>query len=567
MGAVATKLRAIRRRARRILNRSRTLRLALMVLGALIVLGIYLDHWIDRPLRGVVERNLNAHLVGYTAKVGRLDFHLLDMSMDLERVLVTQDAHPDPPVIRLPRLRMSVHWRDLLILRLVADAKFESPTVYADLVQLRAEARDPVPLSKRGWQQALESIYPLKINEARVTDGTIVYQDDSGFEPLHLTEVTMLASNIRNIRSRERHYPSTIHAEGWVFDVGRAVIDGHADFLSEPTPGVQGRLDLQLVELSYFEPIARRFGLTVRQGFVSGAGSVEVAPGIRTVDVEEVVITAASVDYDRQGAGPTPQAAAAGKKISEVAKSALNNPEVLYRVRRLTLENGTIGFVNRVQDPPYRLHFDHADFELANLSSRSEDGPAQAALRGRFMGSGRAQGTAVFYPEGRHANFEGKLAIEGTQLKSLNDLLEARGKFDVAAGTFSLYSEVRVRDGYVDGYVKPLFRDVDVYETEQDKNKSPFRKLYEAIVGGLAKLLENRRGEVATVTSLKGPIENPQANAMEALGGLLRNAFVKSILPGFQHEIARLEPYKFHAAKKKDKNEQKKRDERASLRR
>lgn len=571
MGALATKLRAVRQRTRRILRRSRTLRIALMVLGALIVIGVYLDRGLDRPLREAVERRINASLVGYTAKVGRLDFHLMGLSMDLERVVVTQDAHPDPPVIRLPRLRMSVHWTDLLVLHLVADARFEHPTVYADLVQLREESQDPVPLSQRGWQQALESIYPLKINELRVVNGTLVYQDDSGFKPLYLSEVQLLAENIRNIRSRERHYPSTLHAEGWVFDVGRAVIDGHADFLAEPTPGVQGRLDLQLVELSYFEPIARRFGLTVRQGFVSGGGTVEVAPGIRSVDVESVVITAAAVDYDRGGAA-TPQARAAGQRISEAAKTALNNPEVLYRVRRLTMENGTLGVVNRVQDPPYRLFFSNADFELTNLSSRAEDGPALATLEGAFMGSGKSKANATFFPEGKHANFEGKIAIENTQLKSLNDLLEARGKFDVASGTFSLYSEVRVRDGYVKGYVKPLFRDVDVYETEQDKNKSVLKKMYEGIVGGVAKLLENKRGEIVTVTSLEGPIEDPKANTMQVIGGLLKNAFVKSILPGFQHEIARLEPFKYRAAKKKERKEEKRReqerkDERASLRR
>ena len=40
---------------------------------------------------------------------------------------------------------------------------------------------------------------------------------------------------------------------------------------------------------------------------------------------------------------------------------------------------------------------------------------------------------------------------------------------------------------------------------------------------------------------------------MEALGGLLRNAFVKAILPGFQHEIQRIEPVKYRAALKNER--------------
>jgi hypothetical protein len=112
---------------------------------------------------------------------------------------------------------------------------------------------------------------PLKVNELRVEHGTLTYQDDSGFRPLHISDVDLVAGNIRNVHSAERQYPSRIHAEGWVFDAGRAVIDGHADFLAEPTPGVSGRLELNQVELTYFEPIAQRLGFTVHQGFLSGS--------------------------------------------------------------------------------------------------------------------------------------------------------------------------------------------------------------------------------------------------------------------------------------------------------
>ena len=560
MGAIASSLRAVRTWTRDRLGRSRTLRIALIVIGSLLVIGVFLDRGLDRPLGRIVERSLNENLVGYSAHLGHLDFHLMGLSMDLEALIVSQDAHPDTPVLSLPRLRMSVHWRDLSRLHLVADALFESPTIHVDLAQIQAESLDSVPIRERGWQQALESIYPLKINQLRIVNGTVVYQDDSGFQPLYISGVEFLAGNIRNIQSGDRQYPSTVHAEGWVFDVGRAVIDGHADFLAEPTPGVKGRLDLERVELSYFEPIARRFGLTLKQGFVSGSGMVEYTPKIQTVDLDSIVITAAVVDYS-QGPAPTREAQQAGHKISEVARHSMNNPEVLFKVRHLLMDNGTLGVINSAANPPYRLYFSNADFELNNLSSRAEDGPAQAMLRGAFMGSGTVDGKALFYPEGKNANFEAKLEIKDTQLKSLNDLLRAKGRFDVTEGTMSLYSEVRVRDGYVDGYVKPLFRDVNVYDSAQDKHKNVFRKMYEGVVGGIAKVLENRKGEIATVATFKGPVDNPNANTFQVLGGLLRNAFVKAILPGFQHKLAQLDPMAFRAVKR-----QQRKDELAALR-
>jgi hypothetical protein len=47
----------------------------------------------------------------------------------------------------------------------------------------------------------------------------------------------------------------------------------------------------------------------------------------------------------------------------------------------------------------------------------------------------------------------------------------------------------------VRGYVKPLFRDMKVYDPQQDKKKGFFREVYEGLVGVVTKLLENKRDE------------------------------------------------------------------------
>ena len=123
----------------------------------------------------------------------------------------------------------------------------------------------------------------------------------------------------------------------------------------------------------------------------------------------------------------------------------------------------------------------------------------------------------------------------------MNDLFRAYGNFDVAAGMFSLYSEIKVRQGKIEGYVKPFFRDIDVYDERQDREKNVFRKLYEGLVGGIAGLLENRpREEVATQTSISGDIESPQASTWKTVLRLVQNAFFKAILPGFEREVSRV---------------------------
>src|SRR6266852_7584209 len=105
------------------------------------------------------------------------------------------------------------------------------------------------------------------------------------------------------------------------------------------------------------------------------------------------------------------------------------------------------------------------------------------------MGSGETTLQAAFHPEARGPDMDVAVRIEDTNLPAMNDLLRAYGKFDVAAGRFSFSSELRVRNQEIKGYVKPLFKDVKVYDERQDRDKGLMRKMYEGVVGGVAKLL------------------------------------------------------------------------------
>ena len=122
----------------------------------------------------------------------------------------------------------------------------------------------------------------------------------------------------------------------------------------------------------------------------------------------------------------------------------------------------------------------------------------------------------------------------------MNDLLRAHGNFDVTGGRFSMYTEISVKNRQMSGYVKPLFQDMTVYDARQDRDKSVLRKAYEGVVGGVARVLQNRpREEVATRIELSGRLENPNAGIIETIVGLVQNAFFKAILPGFEERLRR----------------------------
>lgn len=230
------------------------------------------------------------------------------------------------------------------------------------------------------------------------------------------------------------------------------------------------------------------------------------------------------------------QRAKTGKKA---AKEVSNKPGMVLRIDRLRLSESTFGMVNEEAKVPYRLFLEEAEVRLNNLSNHFSEGPADAQLRGKFMGSGATHATAKFRPEKNGPDLDLYLKIDNTRLKSLNNLLRTYGNFDVSAGEFSLVTELHVKNNVVSGYIKPFFRDMKVYDRRQDKEKGAFRKMYEMLVGGVAKLLKNKpREEVATKAEIAGPLENPKTSSWQLVVELVKNAFFKAILPTFEREVS-----------------------------
>src|SRR5215813_11302353 len=284
----------------------------------------------------------------------------------------------------------------------------------------------------------------------------------------------------------------------------------------------------------YFKPVTNRVNLFVRKGTLGATGTFEYAPTAKSVHLDKVVVRGPEIEYLH-----TPQTAAAESARADAtvsaAKKASNNPELELQVDRLEIAKGRFGFVNKAAAPPYHLTLTDATLTVENLSNQRVQGPSTIRLSGKFMGSGQIQASATMRPAKAGADLDLKVSVEDTEMTSMNDVVRAYGKFGVSQGQFSLFSELKVTDGNITGYVKPLFRDVRVGGDQPDESKSFSQKVRERVIAVLASILKNHpRGEVATVVTISGRVDQPQTRTWEAIGGLLRNAFLRAILPGFE---------------------------------
>ncbi|HSF57102.1 MAG TPA: hypothetical protein VLD83_03445, partial [Candidatus Binatia bacterium] len=177
------------------------------ILAVIFIAVFVFAYFVDEPLRRRVESEMNARLKGYTVRIEKLDFHPIGLSLDLENLSIYQTAKPDPPVAYIPKLHASVHWKALLSGRLVGDFRLDNPKIYFDLRQFVQEAKDPTPVKDKGWQDALQAAYPLKIDRFEIRNGELTYIDKGPFKPLHVTRLNFITENIRNVESARGVYP------------------------------------------------------------------------------------------------------------------------------------------------------------------------------------------------------------------------------------------------------------------------------------------------------------------------------------------------------------------------
>lgn len=504
--------------------------MGIVVLALLLVVASFS---VNEPLRARMERSLNAELQGYTVQLRALAFSPLGFSITLKDLTISQNAHPQPPVARFPELRASVYWQALLRGRLLADFVVRQPYLRIDRTQLRQEVASDIALKDEGWQRALQAIYPLKINDFRIENGELTYIDDDPNRPLHISQLNLVADNIRNVHSAERVYPSNVHVEAVIFESGKLLVDGQANFLAVPWAAINADIALEQVQLDYFKPMLARINLWITGGALWANGHVEYAPQAQSFHLRNLTLRDVELDYvhsERTAAEEKTRATEVGRLAAQISREPLQ----LFRVDELYIANSTVGYVDHSEKPGYRVFMEKSDLVIKNLSNQEADGPASLEIKGAFMGSGTAALQAISTPGTPHRDLDVWVTIEKTQLRSLNSLLRTVGDFDVVAGELTLYSQIAIKKGDISGYVKPIFMDTQVYSRQQDAEKPWLHRVYERLIGGTETVLQNGAGEVATTVEISGRASDPETSTWRLAMGLIKNAFIKAVAHGFE---------------------------------
>lgn len=390
----------------------------------------------------------------------------------------------------------------------------------------------------QAWQDAVTSLFPVSVRRLVVENGRASYRTRPEAEPVAVSDIDVTLGNIRNDPSTPGEYPSEVQARARVQDHARVAVEGRADFLAKPFPAAKIEARVHDLPLRPLRPFTEPYNLQFRGGRCDATARIEyTGSAAKLVALDGFLLKNAKIDYVH-AAETKGKERARVEKGARKAKEAQAAPGVLVKIEHGKILDSELGFVNKAASPDYRVFIADLNVEMEDVSNRLSEGTGVVKITGKFMGSGPMVVTGNFRPEKPTPDFDLDVRIVKTRLQSLNNLLRAYGNVDVHGGTFAFFSEMKVKNGKIEGYVKPFFRDVDVYDPKKDENKAMLRKTYEAVVGGIAGLLQHQQTEaVATKGDVAGEVENPQASTWQIVGNLVQNAFFEAILPGLESDV------------------------------
>jgi hypothetical protein len=207
-----------------------------------------------------------------------------------------------------------------------------------------------------------------------------------------------------------------------------------------------------------------------------------------------------------------------------------------FRINKAIVHNGAIHLRTYQPKEPVDVYLSeleaHVD-NLTNIDDSTEPLIATVDAKAMAMGHAKFEYEMKLDPSAYHPTYHLTTRLLGLDVTSINNLALAYGQFNFKRGRFDLVVEVDAKEGQMTGYVKPLFRNLQVFSLVRDvKEDNPVQLFWQALVGLTTEVFKNQsRDQFGTLIPFTGTTENNNADIMAAVGNLLRNAFVRAYLP------------------------------------
>ena len=206
------------------------------------------------------------------------------------------------------------------------------------------------------------------------------------------------------------------------------------------------------------------------------------------------------------------------------------------RLTKVEIKNLKFRFIDRTHQPNVDVGIDRLHLVAVDLQNRSKANgdplTAKIELTGVTTGDGQLHATVRLDPLSETPHFTAAFEVRDLSLPSFNSFVLAYINADVSKGSFEMASEIKAEGGAYEGYVKPLFKDLD-FRTASDKDKSAAQLFTKKVVAGVAGLLKTRdQNQIVTKAPFRGIFADNRVDIWTTITNLFHTAFVQASTGG-----------------------------------
>jgi hypothetical protein len=230
-----------------------------------------------------------------------------------------------------------------------------------------------------------------------------------------------------------------------------------------------------------------------------------------------------------------------------------------FRINSAAVHNGAIHFRSFQAKEPVDVYLSQLEASVDNLTNINDDTASMIAsvdAKALAMDHAKFEYHMKMDPASYYPTYHLAARLTGLDVTRINNLALAYGQFDFKRGWFDVVIEIDAKEGQVSGYVKPLFRNLQVFSLVRDvKEDNPLQLFWQALVGLAAEVFKNQpRDQVATLIPFSGTSSGTSADILATVGNLLKNAFVRAYLPRLEPTVNDHQDLQFQAPSIVDPN-------------
>lgn len=205
--------------------------------------------------------------------------------------------------------------------------------------------------------------------------------------------------------------------------------------------------------------------------------------------------------------------------LTDIVPIDINNLEII---------NGKAAFLQLNADPNIDLYFDKIDLHATNLRNvvqKELNLPSEISATATSIGKGKVKLNGRMDLVKQIPDMDVSFSLEDANATALNDFTKHYAEIDFDSGSFNLYSEVAIANGFLTGYVKPILKDAKLI----GEGDGFLSVLWEGFVGFFKFLLKNKgNNTLATNVPIEGDLNNVQGKVWPTIFNTVKNGWIKA---------------------------------------